>query len=291
MLRIQPGSRPRSSAARRARRTIFVVSAGLACSALPATARAQALDDRFWVEGSFFWPAVDTEIRIDNLATANPGTDIDIESDLDLDDRDSLPAFLAGARLGGGFSIVGEYFAVGRSGSTTLQRDITIDDVTYPATATIESGFDSDVYRLSVGWAFARGPDYEFGGSLGVHATDFEFSLSGTGSVNGGTASTQVRRRDVLAPLPTLGLFGSYQVAPGLTLGGRVDFMSLGIDDYDGRMLNLQANLVYRFADNFGVGIGYRHVDYRVDVEKNDWVGRADYKFSGPNIFVQIGFR
>jgi hypothetical protein len=99
-----------------------------------------------------------------------------------------------------------------------------------------------------------------------------------------------VRRRDVLAPLPTLGLFGTYEIANNLTLGGRVDFMSLGIDDYDGRLLNLLANLIYRFIENAGIGIGFRHVDYRVDVEKNDWVGRADYKFSGPTVFLSLGF-
>jgi hypothetical protein len=272
------------------RRALAVLSAGVAMCALPGAAQAQALTDRFWAEGALFWPKVDTEIRIDNTQTDRPGTDIDVESDLDLSDRKTLPAILVGARIGSGFSLVGEYFSVGRSGTNVLERDIVIDDVTYPANATIESQFDSDVYRFSVGWAFLRGPNYEAGASLGVHATDFTFELSGSGTVNGTTFATQVRRRSVLAPLPTLGLFGTYQVAPGWTIGARVDFMSLSIGDYDGRLINAQASVVYRFTNNIGVGAGYRLVDYRVDVEKDNWVGRADYQFSGPNIFVQVGF-
>ena len=271
-----------------------IVGAGLAgiiAIALPAPAQAQALDDRFWAEASLFWASVDSDVRVDNLLTDSPGTEIDIESDLDLDDREILPAITVGARLGSGFSISAEYFRVDRSATRTLERDIVIDDVTYPASAEVESSFSSDVYRLWVGWAFARGDDYEFGAALGFHATDFTFALEGQGSVNGAPFSTQVRRTDVLAPLPTLGLFGSWEIMDDLTLSGRIEFMSLGIDDFDGRLFNAQANLTYRIFDNVGLGLGYRFVDYRVDVEKDDWVGRAEYAFNGPQVLLQVGFR
>lgn len=258
---------------------------------LPGVAHGQALDDRFWAEGSFFWSSVDSRIRADNLITENPGTEIDIENDLDLDDSETLPAFTVGARLGSGFSISAEYFRVDRSSTRTIARDLTFEDVTFPANATIDAGFSSDVYRLWVGWAFARGENYEAGVALGFHATDFEFELAGQGSVNGAPFSTEVRRKDVLAPLPTLGLFGSWEIIENLTLSGRFDFMSLGIDDYDGRLFNAQANLIYRLLDNVGVGVGYRFVDYRVDVEKDDWFGRAEYDFHGPQVVLQVGFR
>ncbi|MGZ8360298.1 MAG: hypothetical protein ACXWUX_07235 [Allosphingosinicella sp.] len=280
----------RASAAN-GRRFVAVMLATAGWMALPAAAQAQAIDDRFWAEGSLYWPAVNTNVRLDNLTTANPGTEIDFESDLDLADRETLPAFTAGARLGGGWSIIAEYFSVDRSGSATLARDIIVDDVVYPTNATVEGEFSSDVYRLAVGWAFARGENYEVGGALGLHATDFEVAISGQGSVNGTPFQSVARRRDVLAPLPTLGLFGTVEVAPQVTLGARVDFMSLGIDDYDGRLINFQASAVYRIFENVGVGVGYRYVDYRVDVEKTDWVGRVRYRFSGPNVFLQVGFR
>ena len=265
--------------------------AGIVVVGLPDAARAQALDDRFWAEASLFWSSVDSEIRLDNLTTANPGTDIDMESDLELDDSETLPAFTVGARLGSGFSLSAEYFAIDRSSTRTLERDITINDVVYPASAVVDSSFKSDVYRVWVGWAFARGDNYEFGASLGLHATDFAFAIEGEGSVNGAPFSTEIRRADVLAPLPTIGLFGSWEIVNDLTLNARIDFMSLGIGDYDGRLFNAQANLTYRIFDNIGVGVGYRYVDYRLDVEKDDWVGRAEYAFNGPQVFLQAGFR
>jgi len=90
--------------------------------------------------------------------------------------------------------------------------------------------------------------------------------------------------------MPTIGLFASYEVMPRLTLGGRLDFLSLGIDDYDGRLINAQAQLAYRFMKNIGAGVMYRYVDYRVDVEKERYTGRLTYSFSGPALFIEAGF-
>ena len=98
------------------------------------------------------------------------------------------------------------------------------------------------------------------------------------------------RRRAALAPLPTLGLYGSIRVAPQVTLSGRADYLSLSVDNYDGRLFNAQAAATYRILENVGVGVAYRYVDYRVDVEKDDWDGRVKYKFRGPALFLQAGF-
>ncbi|XHS00857.1 hypothetical protein ACFB49_24580 [Sphingomonas sp. DBB INV C78] len=261
------------------------------CAGLAATpAQAQALQDRFWLEASAYWPNVDTKIEVSSVQRPDVGTEIDFEQDLDLTDRKTLPAFFAGARLGSNFSVGLEYYSLSRKGEQVIDRDITFDDVTYPVNANVSSKFTTDVYRLTVGYAFLRKENYEFGAALGLHATDFEVKLEGQGSVGGAASSVQARKRDVLAPLPTIGLFGAWEIAPKLTINGRVDYLSLKIDDYDGRLINAQAAISYRFHKNIGAGVMYRYVDYRVDVDKENWQGRVSYEFSGPSIFLQVGF-
>jgi hypothetical protein len=171
-----------------------------------------------------------------------------------------------------------------------LERDIVVEDVTYPASAMIDSSFETDIYRFSVGWAFARGDNYEVGASIGLHATDIAVALEGQASVGGGAVQVQQRRQDFLAPLPTLGLFATFEPMPKVTIGARVDYLSLGIDDYDGRLLNAQASVSYRVWRNVGIGAMYRLVDYRVDVEKERYTGRFDYEYNGPAIFLEVGF-
>ncbi|RJF85945.1 outer membrane beta-barrel protein [Sphingomonas cavernae] len=255
-----------------------------------APANAQALEDRFWLEASAYFPKVDTDVSVSSNTANNIGTQIDLESDLGLDDDSTLPAFFAGVRIGGNFSIGAEYYSLGRDGTVDLARDITFDGVTYPAAASVTSSFNTDVYRLTLGYAFVRNDNLEIGGALGLHATDFEIQLEGTGNVGNTTGQFQSRRRSVLAPLPTVGLFATFEVAPRVTLNGRIDYLSLKIDDYDGRLINSQAAIMYRAFKNVGIGAMYRYVDYRVDVEKANWRGRVAYEFKGPAIFLQIGF-
>jgi opacity protein-like surface antigen len=263
----------------------IVLTAASLCSA-PATA--QSLSDRYWFELGGYFPAVDSKARVSSDGTA--GTDVDFEKDLDLDHHETLPAFSAGARIGHSFRVTLEYYSLDRKGSTDLSRNIVFDDVTYPVSGTVSSNFNSDVYRATVGWSFVRKPNYEFGAAIGFHGTEFEIGLSGNGTVNGTPGQFESRRRKLFAPVPTIGLYGAYEVAPNLELGGNLDWLSLRIGDYDGRLLNTEAKLTYRVMKNVGLGIGYRYVDYRVDVKKPDWTGRLTYQFHGPTVFVQAGF-
>jgi len=258
--------------------------------ALAAPASAQSLDDKFWIQGTGFLANVDTDVRIATTANPDGGTQIDLEDDLGLDDSSLLPAIYAGAKLGGGFVITGEYYSLGRDSTGTISRTITVDNVTYPVNASITAGFDTDIYRFTIGYSFIRNETLEVGGAIGLHATELDFSISGQGSAGGAPVSSQVRRKDVLAPMPTLGLYTTFEVMPRVTINARADYLSLGIDDYDGSLLNAQASVSYRVMDNVGIGVGYRYVDYDLDVEKTDVTGSFDYQFWGPSFFIEVGF-
>lgn len=268
----------------------FVLVGAGAAALLAAPAAAQQAEDESWVKVSAFIPSVDTRVSV-----ARPGDEafttlIDLESDLDLSDRDVLPAAALGTRLGENWRIEGEFFTLGRRGVKTLERDIIFDGVTYPVSASIESEFSSDTYRLSIGYSFIREENYELGAAVGAHVTGFTIALEGEGTVGGVSGSTQVRRREVLAPVPTLGLYGNYRPAPRLNLVGRVDYLSLKIDDYDGRLLNLEAGASYEVIKNLRLGALYRLVDYRLEIEKDTYSGLIEYDYNGPMIFVEFAF-
>jgi hypothetical protein len=276
------------SMARPTRSLIAMLVTFAAANSTPAAA--QELDDKFWLELEAYWPKVDTTVQVSSVTDNTIGTKIDFERDLVVDNSKTLPAFSAGARISRKFRVVAEYYSLGRSSETMLTRDIVFDNVRYPVAATVKSDFDSAVYRLSFGWSFLRKPNVEMGAAIGLHATDFKISLDGQGSVNGATAQTEARRKKLLAPLPTLGLYGDYEAAPGFVIGGNVDFLSLKYGDYDGRLVNAQAEASYRVWRNIALGVMYRYVDYRVDVKKPEWTGRLTYKFNGPAIFLHAGF-
>ena len=269
---------------------ILMVTALLGGTFLATPARAQALGDRYWIEMAGDWPGIDTDVQVSSVEFSTIGTAINAETDLGLNDRKLLPVLRAGARLGGGWSIGAEFYSLRRGTTNRLARDITFEDVTYPASVSVTTEFNTDIYRFTIGYAFIRERTFEIGGAIGVHATDVEASIEGDGRI--GDAAAQFRRRTkrFLAPMPTVGLFANVQVLPRLTLGGRIDYLSLSVGDYDSRLINAQVSAAYRFLPNVGIGVMYSLVDYRVDVEKELYTGRIAYRFSGPAAFLQLGF-
>lgn len=270
----------------RAGRTLLTLACALAWQ---APVRAQTLDNDYWISAMAFFPKVDTDVRVAAENQQIPSTDIDFENDLKLDNDEILPSITAGARFGK--VIVGaDFYKLKRTGATALERDIVFDNVTYPVNAEVESGFDSDIYRLTVGYAFVQNDNLELGAALGAHVTRFDLSIMGEGSVGGESASSELRRRKVLAPLPTLGVFATWKIAHKVEFNGRVDYLSLNIDDYDGRLVNVQAGLNYLATKNIAVGVVYRYVDYRLGVDKDRWNGRVRYKLYGPALVLQASF-
>jgi hypothetical protein len=264
----------------------------LALAAAPAAAQEESpfADPKVWVQGSLFYPGVNTNVRVAAGADADLSTGIDLEADLKYSDRKALPAGLLGVRVGRGWHLIGEAYTLNRTSSTALDRDIVFDGVTYPASARVASSFSSSIYRFSVNHDIFSGPDYAIGASLGAHITSFEVSLEGEGSVGTAGASLQSRRRSVLAPLPTLGLHARYRPIPRLQLAARADYLSLKIDDYGGRLLNAQVSADYALTRNLALGLMFRHVNYRLTVTKPDWNGRVTYRFTGPAATATLMF-
>jgi hypothetical protein len=115
--------------------------------------------------------------------------------------------------------------------------------------------------------------------------------LEGEGRVGDAAASVERRARSVLAPLPTVGVYGRYEPIPKLTLAARVDYLQLKISDYRGSLINVEASASYRVFPNVGIGAMYRHVDYQLDVDRDDWNGGVAYRFSGPLILWNSAFK
>ena len=194
----------------------------------------------------------------------------------------TLGSFFAGARLGERWKIEAEYFQLNRSNSRAINRTIVWGNNTYPINTVVDGKFESTVYRLSGGYSFVKNEQAEVGAALGLFVTDFTASL--TASTVGG------KKGDTLAPLPTIGLYGAYAFSPRWLLSGRVDYFSLNYGDYDGSLKNFTAAIDYRLTRNFGVGAGYRYVDYDLSVTKSSFNGDIRYKFNGPTVYSVVSF-
>ena len=266
----------------------IAAAAALACAS--AGALAEGPQDRYWAGLEYFYPTISSTARIDATATARPGSTISLEDELDLSDRKGTPYINLGMRLGENWRLEFEYYSLKRDATKTLSRQIDWGDITFPVSTTVNSSFDSTVYRLTGGWSFVKTQQAEAGLGFGLHITDFATQLSGQVNVGPTAGTFQREAHDALVPLPTVGLYGSYLVAPQVILRGRVDFLSLKYQDYDGRLLNWMGAVDWRLSKNFGIGAGYRYVDYKLEATKSDFTGEINYTFKGPTIYVNAAF-
>lgn len=267
----------------------WLLASTLAAGVLtPLQAGAEPLKSRFSVELGAFFPEVETVAQVSSGAL--PGTRIDFESATGLEDAPTLPSIRGSARFGR-WLWEGEYFSLRRNGSSVLAADIDFDGVLYPASVEVDSAFNTEIYRASVGYLFIKSPTFALGGTLGLHATSFDLSMSGEGQVGGsGPVQTERRQREFLAPLPTAGLFAAWEVSPRLTLGGRFDLFSLSYQDFSGGVTNAEATVSYSFTEHVDVGVSYRYLAYDLEVDRPQYDAAIDYTFSGPSAFVRFNF-
>ena len=266
-------------------RRIAFVSAALAAPSVWA----EGPQDRFWGQLEYFFPTITSTARLDFPNTNRPGSVIRLEDELGLDERDGTPYLLLGTRLGDNWRIEFEYYRLERTATRNIGRVLEWGEVTFPVNAEISSRFDSSVYRLTGGYSFYRTPQAEFGGAFGLHVTDFTLGLSGQGT-GGAGLGFQREERDTLVPLPTLGLYGTYVVADQWHLRGRIDYLTLKHDHYDGELINFMAAVDWRFSQHAGIGLGYRYVDYKLESSKPRFHGEINYNFKGPTIYLSGAF-
>lgn len=249
------------------------------------------LDARFYLDIGAYLPSIDTTLRVDRADGS--GTLIDLEDDLDYDDSTVLPYGMMNFRLGERWHIEAEYFAIDRDKTAVIDRDIQIGDEIFEADVTVKSNFDTDVYRLGVGYSFMKRPSTELGATLGVHVTTFDFSIRTEGVFD--LVSEKV---ETFAPLPTLGVYGYHAFSPKWLLQGRADVFSLDYDDYSGSLINLNLGLEYQVARHLGLGAGYRYVDLELTSEKtltagsasDDFRGEFNYHYSGPTLYMSFSY-
>lgn len=258
-------------------------------AACTVAASAEEPNDRYWVRLEGFVPKISSTARFDLPGTRIAGTTVDFERDLGLSDQKTLPYVLMGLRLGERWRAEFEYYELKRTGTRTIQRDVQWDDTVFSAGAEITSNFDSTIFRLSAGYSFYRSSTGEMGAAFGFHVTDFDLGITGQGTVPQGELLRSESKQQVV-PLPTLGLYGTYMLSPQWILRGRLDYLSLKYDQYDGALVNVMAAVDWRFARNFAIGLGYRYVHYDVKASKSSFDGEVKYKFRGPTLYLEAAF-
>lgn len=248
-----------------------------------------ALEDTFHVALGTFIVNTDTTLRLDGEA-GEQGTDIDWEKNFGEGDvyRFRLDGYW---RFADRHKLRALVFSSSRSDSRTFDEDITWEGETFPASATIEGKVKFSIYELAYEYAFVRRSSYELAASIGVHYTDYEVSLGATVTGGGGAVDRRIERGgSVGAPLPVVGVRGTWLLSPTFSIDASGQYFALTYGDIDGDLQNYRVLLNWQPQRWLGLGIGYDHFSFDVRVDSNNFRGKMDWAYHGPMIFYSASF-
>jgi opacity protein-like surface antigen len=262
--------------------TIRLVASTLLSTPLCALA-AGPWDNQFGIFVGVMNADASTNVRLD-ANNGRVGTSLSFEGDLNGEERKAVPTLDFFWRFNPRHAIEGSFVTLSRDGNRTLTGTINFGDATFPVNTTVNSSFDSDIFRFAYRWSPWHDDAGEFSLLLGLHYTSMKVAISGTG----GTVSEDA---SVKYPLPTIGVRGSARITDNWRVNGFAQVLKLKIGDYDGSLYNLGAGLEWAFSHEMLAGLGYDYYKYELTSTKDNARGQFDYRFDGPKLYFGWTFK
>jgi len=283
------------------KRTVLLLVAIAMLAAMPALAQSvgsatereaiRGVPDKWGFSLGGFWQTFDTNVRL-NGETAD-GTEIDFEKDLGQDK--TLTAFQFGGfyRFGDHARIDLNYVPWSREKTRTIDKEIQWGDVTYEAGAEIHSKAEVQLLDIIYRYSFINNGKVTFGVNGGVSSLWTDFSLSGEGTISGGggASGTIKESKDVIVPVPVIGVHFDMTLTKRLFWRAEGNFFAANVSGYDGTISVLSTSIVWFPTRNIGVGAGFASDMYNIKRSgDNGGDVKVKYGFSGVTAYAQFVF-
>lgn len=237
------------------------------------------IEDRFRVEVMAVGASVDTDLRVDPTIIT-PGTLVNAEDDLGLDDAKLLPLAEITLLPGDRHLIRLSGFGLRRSARKQIDRTIVFDDQTYLVGEQVDSTLNLTMLGLTYGYSVVQTRRFDLALTFGIQVIEVE--------ANAVVRSRVVRDSETgITPLPLAGIEGRFDFNDRWSFEMRAQYLSVEFDEIDGSVLDARAALTWRMNPHFLFGLGYRNFAVEVDSRDLDTPGIVDLQMAGPLLFLR----
>ncbi len=280
--------------------TLLCLLTGLA---LPAQAQDGGnydyFNDPFRVYAGGFFPSVDTQIAI-NGSVVNPQP-INVEDVLGVEDSSSVAWAGAAWHISRRNSLEIEFFNLNRDGFVNLVPDpVEVGDLIIES-GSINTAFDVSVGRLTYGFSVVRNERMDVQLKGGLHIADLSVALQLSGAVCDvtmgemppgcpGGQTPPSESADVTAPLPHFGASFAYAITPTIAANFEVIGFALELDNIDGSLVEIDADITWQPWRHLGFGVGLRYFNAEVESTGSDLNGEFNLEYFGPTVYVSATF-
>jgi hypothetical protein len=247
------------------------------------------LGDRFNINAGSYLADLDTQ--------AGVGVGNSLGTVINFEDLLNIEQYQTTFRLGGfwRFSKSGKhaislgYVGISREGTNVLEEEIEFDGKTYRVGGVLDSEFKTQTLGLGYRYSFVNTGRTEAGFTAGLSTYAFEIALDGELAVEQPGFAKQTERaaaaEEILAPLPTVGMFINYGVTPRFIVKLHAAFLNIDIADYKGQVVDSGFALEYYFIRNLGVGLGAARTDIEASYT-GDSPWKVGYRQGGVTIYL-----
>ena len=264
------------------------VIALFALFALPAKATADVhplIDNKFSAQTGKFFASTRLTLRADG-AVGLPGTEFEFDRAFRDRNDDETLAVEFDWQFGELWSFGLQHFEFFDTASTSLERDIRWDGVTYPVGVTIGAGKGLTVTRLYFGRDFLRDDRRVFSAGFGLHRLDISAFIQGEAFVGGDSVGFRREATDSNGVLPNFGAAYVYTPNDKWAFTARAGWLSASVDPYSGEIINTSVGVHYTIAKHFGLGLNYNLFRLNVGIKDEAWRGNVDLRYHGPFISI-----
>jgi len=186
------------------------------------------------------------------------------------------------------------YLSLNRTATKDLEEEFSFGGREFELGAALTSTFDMDLFQVMYEYSFINDGRVNAGIAAGLSTFFIKGEVTGEAILRddrGNEIGTEVtsERTNLLAPVPSVGMFVEYAVAKWAILRLRASSLNLDIGDIEGRFLDVRATMDFYVTHHVGIGVGLNNTDLRYTDFGNDPV-RVDYRYDGISFHVGVSY-
>ncbi len=248
---------------------------------------APILSDRFGISAGSYFANLRTSLQVGRAGVL--GSLVTMEGDLNLEEETTDGRYDLFYRINPRHTLESTVIVIGRDGRRSIDREIQFQDFLFAVNAEVETKFDSRLFKLAYRYSFLNDGRVETGIIAGLSTFSYEISMSGQASAGTGTPiQLRTAAEDVLAPIPTFGIFTSCAVRPRLIFRGSAELFYVNVGDISGRLIDAKLTFDYFPTRRFGLGLGVAGTSVGLNYSSGSKSLDVDYRYSGPLIYLQF---
>jgi hypothetical protein len=180
--------------------------------------------------------------------------------------------------------IGGGYYDIRRDGNRTLAEDISFGDRVFPAGSSVQTEFNTKVFKLAYRYNFVADYRTKIGVSAGFHTMEIQTALDAASlSVDESFRAT--------VPLPVFGLYWEYSLSETWKLLSSVELLQIDIGFARGYLSDTRLSLEHDLFESVGWGLGYNGFKLDATIEgEGRLTGRVEYDFQGLMLYLRCYF-